>query len=150
LTEPTLYCPNCGYNLTGLTENRCLECGEEFDLARLRKQWANCITVRELILHMIVVSVCLALFAMLITVFVFPFGLVIAVVLLIGANFSHAGHLAKQYVHTRQYRDGTRNVPPWFRNVGLCALLFMLIETAFSFACYVGGCVLVLKNIDMI
>ena len=32
---PTLYCPNCGYNLTGLTEERCPECGGRFSRAEL-------------------------------------------------------------------------------------------------------------------
>lgn len=34
----TLYCPKCRYNLTGLPENRCPECGERFDPRELR--WA--------------------------------------------------------------------------------------------------------------
>jgi len=31
MDEPTLHCPQCDYNLTGLTENRCPECGNRFD-----------------------------------------------------------------------------------------------------------------------
>ena len=31
MVESTLHCPKCDYNLTGLTENRCPECGEPFD-----------------------------------------------------------------------------------------------------------------------
>lgn len=32
-----LYCPNCDYDLTGLSEDRCPECGETFDRELLRK-----------------------------------------------------------------------------------------------------------------
>jgi hypothetical protein len=35
-----IYCPDCDYDVTGLTENRCPECGAEFDATRLRS-WAT-------------------------------------------------------------------------------------------------------------
>jgi hypothetical protein len=30
--ETSLYCPRCGYNLTGLTRSRCPECGTQFTI----------------------------------------------------------------------------------------------------------------------
>lgn len=33
--EPTVFCPHCDYNLSGLPEDRCPECGEAFDRRKL-------------------------------------------------------------------------------------------------------------------
>jgi hypothetical protein len=35
--EPELHCPTCRYNLTGLVEPRCPECGNPFDIDALRR-----------------------------------------------------------------------------------------------------------------
>ncbi len=35
--EVDLYCPKCGYNLRGLTGNRCPECGDDITIIRERK-----------------------------------------------------------------------------------------------------------------
>ncbi len=35
--ESDLYCPKCGYNLRGLTGNRCPECGDDIAIIRERK-----------------------------------------------------------------------------------------------------------------
>jgi hypothetical protein len=32
-TAPSMYCPKCGYQLIGLSENRCPECGRAFEPA---------------------------------------------------------------------------------------------------------------------
>ena len=37
----TVCCPNCGYNLTGLTESRCPECGSKFTLNELLASQPN-------------------------------------------------------------------------------------------------------------
>jgi len=34
--DPALHCPHCNYDLTGLADSRCPECGAHFDLAEIR------------------------------------------------------------------------------------------------------------------
>lgn len=36
-----VFCPNCGYDLTGLAEARCPECGQEFSEAALQQEYAR-------------------------------------------------------------------------------------------------------------
>lgn len=41
--EPAIHCPTCGYNLTGLPENRCPECGTAFKRDQLILDRAACL-----------------------------------------------------------------------------------------------------------
>lgn len=48
-----LHCPQCGYDLTGLPENRCPECGVPFDPAGLRRLRASAISWTELLIRLV-------------------------------------------------------------------------------------------------
>lgn len=53
-----LHCPHCGYDLTGLTEYRCPECGRGFDENALRRAaaWAP-VTFAQAVFRLLPISV---------------------------------------------------------------------------------------------
>lgn len=149
---PTLYCPNCGYNLTALTQNVCPECGETFEPRQVRALQRIGITTRSVVLQLIFVP---AGFALLSTLWLFSvavsgtgggFLLVFVGLMLLAAVTLHAVPLAKAFVRSRQLRGGCVAVGPFFRSAWPCALLFIFAEAALIFAYFAGGCAVILMN----
>lgn len=56
--DDALYCPTCSYNLTGLLENRCPECGREFDPRNARPLMMigcfKCMGLGSALLHLLI------------------------------------------------------------------------------------------------
>lgn len=150
----TLYCPQCGYNLTALTENRCPECGEGFDPARLEKLQRQTITTRSVVLHLVFAPLGFALIVSVLLLIVslinwiddmrgFVIGLAIIIII---AIFSHTRPLAQKVVQACQVRRGRMNTHWLFRSVLPCWILFTLTEWVLT-VLYIIGCFTVINAI---
>ena len=150
---PTLYCPKCGYNLTALTENRCPECGGVFYPRQLRALQRAGVSTRSVVLQLIFVP---AGFALLSTLCLFGVAigtgggamLIFVGLMLMAAVTLHAVPLAKAFVRSRQLREGSDAVGPFFRTAWPCVLLFIFAEAALTFAYFAGGCAVILMNMN--
>jgi uncharacterized membrane protein YecN with MAPEG domain len=95
-------------------------------------------------------------FALLSTLFLFVtavsggggFALMFVGMMLLAGVTLHAVPLAKAFVRSRQLREGSDAVGPFFRTAWPCALLFIFAEAALTFAYFAGGCAVILMNMD--
>jgi len=107
----TLFCPECGYNLTGLPENRCPECGGEFDPQRLAQEIRDApepITLRRALLHLLwpPALFLVAGLAGLISQEARAFVLAVVVLLVVFYGFVNASMLAERVVASQAARAG--------------------------------------------
>jgi hypothetical protein len=148
----TLYCPKCGYNLTGLTENVCPECGGAFDPRQVRALQRRGISTRSVVLQLIFVPAGFALLSTLCLIGAATTGgegasFIVAGLLLLGAVTLHAVPLSRAFVRSKQLRDGGDNVSRFFRTTWPCALLFIFAEAALTFGYFAGGCAVIIMNL---
>ncbi len=124
MVPSTLFCPHCGYNLTGLTKNRCPECGREFDPAIISQPFYRSmrpisfwrVAARCLVLVVGTWGV-VALLILLRLHEVVTVALVIAV-LLVGVpavSIWNAQHMARRMAMSRAMRRGASRVMDLFQ-----------------------------------
>ena len=84
LEELVPYCPKCGYNLTGLKEHRCPECGTAFDPNALLRGQLESPNIRKLSVSSLIGSVFASICAVLVAIELGgPPGLLVLVTLLL-------------------------------------------------------------------
>lgn len=152
---PTLYCPKCGYNLHGLTENRCPECGEGFDREQLMEVQRCSITTGSVVLQLVLVplgisAAVIALLFLGVATSSDPMGTLFSTFMVGGGIiFAHSLVLARPVVQAKHALVGRSNTSWMFRSVGPCFALFMAVEAALVLVYAIGGCTAVVVALEV-
>ncbi len=152
----TLYCQNCGYNLSNLPENRCPECGEGFDPRELEGLLRGAISTRSVVLQLIFVPALIAVLSPLLlcgAIALDPvnsdaFTITVMVLIFLAGTVAHTYPLARKFIQAKKLRDGTDSVAWIFRKVWPCCILFTLVEGALAFGYFAGGCAVIIMNMS--
>ena len=151
----TLYCPSCGCNLTGLSEDICPECGEGFDREELIKRQENCISNRSVLLQLTLVPLATAVVLLLVLMIGIVSssgggpGLVVALLLIpMVVVVANSMMLGESVIAAWHARAGRLNTPWIFRSVVPCFFLFAAIEFVLTLVYMFGGCVGVLVIVE--
>lgn len=146
---PTLYCHKCGYNLTGLRENRCPECGSNHGCDQLQKDVVKAEEIdRTIFKSLLIFPILFALISFC------PGSMAISAVieftddwafwvgvflLLLMLPFVYGWTMGRDYIWAQRVLSkdsGNWQSWPFWACPALCAMLEIVLTTVYLIVCY--------------
>lgn len=150
-----LYCPGCGYNLTGVCTPQqplgaCPECGRAFERAKLLSAQAADVRGPNLIVGLLVWPIGIAVFWPLVACFCGGIlqnapavGSIVLVVVLVSPCALTGWWLADRLVTAKRTGRDRDELPAFYRHTAWPWLLFSLTHAVLAAAYFAGGCALI-------